>query len=200
MILVAGLGNPGSEYASTKHNLGFLTVDEIGKRAGIDLKKKKFSGVYGEGTFNNDKLILLKPETYMNRSGESVSSAASFYHIPAENIIIIHDELDLPTGTVRIKAGGGSAGHKGLKSVMGELGSGDFIRIRIGIGKPREKKGTVSHVLTKFNKEESELVRESLLRAADAVLEIIRHGLQKAMNKYNVRPESEESAGQPNQE
>jgi PTH1 family peptidyl-tRNA hydrolase len=200
MILVAGLGNPGSEYASTKHNLGFLTVDEIGKRAGIDLKKKKFSGIYGVGTFNNDKLILLKPETYMNRSGESVSSAVSFYHIPAENIIIIHDELDLPTGTVRIKAGGGSAGHKGLKSVMGELGSGDFIRVRIGIGKPREKKGTVSHVLTKFNKEESELVRESLLRAADAVLEIIRHGLQKAMNKYNVRPESEESTGQPNQE
>jgi len=200
MILVAGLGNPGSEYASTKHNLGFLTVDEIGKRAGIDLKKKKFSGIYGVGTFNNDKLILLKPETYMNRSGESVSSAVSFYHIPAENIIIIHDELDLPTGTVRIKAGGGSAGHKGLKSVMGELGSGEFIRVRIGIGKPREKKGTVSHVLTKFNKEESELVRESLLRAADAVLEIIRHGLQKAMNKYNVRPESEESTGQPNQE
>lgn len=199
MILVAGLGNPGSEYASTKHNLGYLTVDEIGKRAGIDLKKKKFSGIYGEGTFNNDKLILLKPETYMNRSGESVSTAVSFYHIPAENIIIVHDELDLPAGTVRIKAGGGSAGHKGVMSVMGELGSGDFIRVRIGIGKPREKKGTVSHVLTKFNKEESELVSESVLRAADAVLEIIQQGLQKAMNKYNVRPESEESTGQPNQ-
>ncbi|MCI0482944.1 MAG: aminoacyl-tRNA hydrolase [Candidatus Dadabacteria bacterium] len=199
MILVAGLGNPGSEYASTKHNLGYLTVDEIGKRAGIDLKKKKFSGVYGEGTFNNDKLILLKPETYMNRSGESVSTVASFYHIPVENIIIVHDELDLPAGTVRIKAGGGSAGHKGVMSVMGELGSGDFIRVRIGIGKPGEKKGAVSHVLSKFRKEESELVSESVLRAADAVLEIIQHGLQKAMNKYNVRPESEESAGQPNQ-
>lgn len=199
MILVAGLGNPGSEYASTKHNLGYLTVDEIGKRAGIDLKKKKFSGVCGEGTFNNDKLILLKPETYMNRSGESVSTVASFYHIPVENIIIVHDELDLPAGTVRIKAGGGSAGHKGVMSVMGELGSGDFIRVRIGIGKPGEKKGTVSHVLSKFRKEESELVSESVLRAADAVLEIIQHGLQKAMNKYNVRPESEESAGQPNQ-
>lgn len=199
MILVAGLGNPGSEYASTKHNLGFLTVDEIGKRAGIDLKKKKFSGVCGEGTFNNDKLILLKPETYMNRSGESVSTAASFYQIPAENIIIVHDELDLPAGTVRIKAGGGSAGHKGVMSVMGELGNGDFIRVRIGIGKPGEKQGTVSHVLTKFSKEEREIVSESVLRAADAVLEIIQHGLQKAMNKYNVRPESEESTAHPNQ-
>jgi PTH1 family peptidyl-tRNA hydrolase len=199
MILVAGLGNPGSEYASTKHNLGYLTVDEIGKRTGIDLKKKKFRGLYGEGALNNDKLILLKPETYMNRSGESVSSAASFYNIPAENIIIIHDELDLPAGTVRIKAGGGSAGHKGITSVMNELGSGDFIRIRIGIGKPEQKSGTVSHVLSKFKKGESELLRESVFRAADAVWEIIQHGLQKAMNKFNVRPESEESAGQPDQ-
>ncbi len=199
MILVAGLGNPGSEYASTKHNLGFLAVDEIGKRAGIDLKKKKFSGIYGEGTFNGGKLILLKPETYMNRSGESVSSAAGFYHIPTENIIIIHDELDLPAGTVRIKAGGGSAGHKGVMSVIGELGSGDFTRVRIGIGKPREKKGTVSHVLTRFSKEESELASGSVMRAADAVLEIIQHGLRKAMNKYNVRSESEERDGQPDQ-
>lgn len=199
MILVAGLGNPGSEYASTKHNLGFLAVDEIGKRAGIDLKKKKFSGIYGEGTFNGGKLILLKPETYMNRSGESVSSAAGFYHIPTENIIIIHDELDLPAGTVRIKAGGGSAGHKGVMSVIGELGSGDFTRVRIGIGKPREKIGTVSHVLTRFSKEESELASGSVMRAADAVLEIIQHGLRKAMNKYNVRSESEERDGQPDQ-
>jgi PTH1 family peptidyl-tRNA hydrolase len=193
MILVVGLGNPGSEYASTKHNLGYLTVDEIGKRAGIDLKKKKFKGVYGEGALNNDKLILLKPETYMNRSGESVSSAVSFYNIPAESIIIVHDELDLPAGTIRIKAGGGSAGHKGITSVINELGSGDFVRVRIGIGKPKQKSGTVSHVLSKFNKSESETARESVLRAADAVLEIIQEGLRKAMNKYNVRPESEES-------
>jgi len=198
MILVVGLGNPGSEYASTKHNLGYLAVDEIGKRVGIDLKKKKFNGVFGEGSLNNDKLLLLKPETYMNRSGESVSSAVNFYHIPTKNIIVVHDELDLPTGTVRIKAGGGSAGHKGVVSIIGELGSGDFVRIRIGIGKPRSKSSTVSHVLSQFKKEENELVQESVLRAADAVLEIIRHGLRKAMNKFNVRPENEDSAGQTN--
>lgn len=197
MILVAGLGNPGSEYASTKHNIGYLTVDEIGKRVGIDLKRKKFKGAYGEGTFDNEKLILLKPETYMNRSGESVSSAASFYNIQPENIIVVHDELDLPTGTVRIKAGGGSAGHKGIISIIGELGSGDFTRIRIGIGKPARKSGTVSHVLSKFGKEEDKLVHESVSRAADAVLEIVRHGLEQAMNKFNVRPEREESRGQP---
>lgn len=185
-----GLGNPGSEYASTKHNLGYLAVDEIGRRAGIDLTRKKFHGLYGEGTFRRDKLILLKPETYMNRSGESVSSAVNFYHIPPENIIVVHDELDLPAGTVRVKPGGGSAGHKGIASIIERLGDGDFIRIRIGIGKPGEKSGTVSHVLSKFSKEETEIIKESVSRAADAVLEVIEHGLQKAMNKYNVRTES----------
>ena len=198
MILVVGLGNPGSEYASTKHNLGYLTVDEVGKRTGIDLKKKKFKGIYGEGILNNNKLLLLKPETYMNRSGESVLSAVSFYHIPAEKIIVIHDELDLPTGAVRIKAGGGSAGHKGILSIIGELGSKDFIRIRVGIGKPKQKTATVSHVLSQFRKEESEILRESVMRAADAVLEIIQRGLKKAMNKFNVRAESEDESSQPN--
>ena len=197
MNLVVGLGNPGSEYASTKHNLGFLAVDEIGRRAGIDLTRKKFHGLYGEGAFHRDKLILLKPETYMNRSGESVSSAVSFYHIPPENIIIVHDELDLPVGTVRIKPGGGSAGHKGVASIMERLGNSGFIRIRIGIGKPKQKSGTVSHVLSKFSKEENEIINESVLKAADAALEVIEHGLQKAMNKYNVRagsgdPESQQ--------
>lgn len=196
MNLVVGLGNPGSEYASTKHNLGFLAVDEIGKRSGIDLTRKKFHGLYGEGIFRRDKLILLKPETYMNRSGESVSSAVSFYHIPPENIIVVHDELDLPAGTVRIKPGGGSAGHKGVASIIERLGNGDFIRIRIGIGKPKQKSGTVSHVLSKFRKEENEIVNESVLKAADAVLEVIEHGLQKAMNKYNVRPGSADTESQ----
>ena len=196
MILVVGLGNPGSEYASTKHNLGYLAVDEIGKRAGIDLARKKFHGLYGEGTFNRGKLILLKPETYMNRSGESVSNAVNFYHIPPENIIVVHDELDLPAGTVRIKPGGGSAGHKGVASIIEKLGNGDFARIRIGIGKPKQKSGTVSHVLSKFSKEENEIVNESVLKAADAVLEVIEHGLRKAMNKYNVRTESTDPESQ----
>ncbi|HET7289863.1 MAG TPA: aminoacyl-tRNA hydrolase [Thermodesulfobacteriota bacterium] len=196
MILVVGLGNPGSEYASTKHNLGYLAVDEIGKRAGIDLTRKKFHGLYGEGTFRRDKLILLKPETYMNRSGESVSNAVNFYHIPPENIIVVHDELDLPAGTVRIKPGGGSAGHKGVASIIERLGNGDFARIRIGIGKPKQKSGTVSHVLSKFSKEENEIVNESVLKAADAVLEVIEHGLRKAMNKYNVRTESTDPESQ----
>lgn len=187
---MVGLGNPGSEYASTKHNLGFLAVDEIGKRAGIDLARKKFHGLFGEGNFLGEKLILLKPETYMNRSGESVSSAVNFYDIPPENIIVVHDELDLPAGAVRIKSGGGSAGHKGVASIIERLGNGDFVRIRMGIGKPGEKSGTVSHVLSKFSKEENEIVHETVSKAADAVFDVLEHGLRKAMNKYNVRTES----------
>lgn len=190
MILVVGLGNPGSEYASTKHNLGYLAVDEIGKRVGIELKQKKFKGSYGDGFLNNVKLVLLKPETYMNRSGESVSSAVNFYDIPTHNIIVIHDEMDLPTGSIKIKAGGGSAGHKGINSIADSLGDRSFIRVRIGIGKPRGKTHGANHVLSQFGKEENEAVMDSISRSADAVLEIIEGGLEKAMNKYNARSET----------
>ncbi len=193
MILVVGLGNPGSEYAFTKHNVGFLTVDEIGKRVGIELTKKKFSGSFGEGFLNNEKLLLLKPETYMNRSGESVSSAANFYNIPTESIIVVHDEMDLPTGAVRIKAGGGSAGHKGINSIIAELGSRDFIRVRMGIGKPREKSHGANHVLSRFSKEEGALIEDSVSKAADAVVEVVENGLEKAMNKFNIRTDGQEN-------
>lgn len=187
MKLVAGLGNPGREYASTKHNLGFLAVDEIARRAGVDLTKKKFRGLYGEGFLSGEKLILLKPETYMNRSGESVSEAAVFYNISPTDIIIIHDEMDLPAGTLRVKAGGGSAGHNGIRSIIDRLGSPEFVRIRIGIGKPDEKSGGAAHVLSRFGSGEGDAVKASVERAADAVLELIENGLERTMNKFNVR-------------
>ncbi len=187
MKLVAGLGNPGKEYASTKHNLGFLAIDEIARRAGIDLTKKKFRGVYGEGFLSGEKLILLKPETYMNRSGESVSEAAVFYNISPTDIIIIHDEMDLPAGTLRVKAGGGSAGHNGIRSIIDRIGSPEFIRIRIGIGKPGGKSKGAAHVLSRFGSGEEDAVKASVERAADAVLELIENGLERTMNKFNVR-------------
>jgi len=187
MKLVAGLGNPGKEYASTKHNLGFLAVDEIARRAGIDLTKKKFRGSYGEGFLSGEKLILLKPETYMNRSGEAVSEAAVFYNISPPDIIVIHDEMDLPSGTVRVKAGGGSAGHNGIRSIIERIGSPEFIRIRMGIGKPGEKSKGASHVLSRFGSGESDAVKMSVETAADAVFELIENGLERTMNKFNVR-------------
>jgi peptidyl-tRNA hydrolase, PTH1 family len=187
MILVAGLGNPGKKYTNTKHNIGFLVVDEIGKRVGIELKKNKFKGIFGEGFTGDIKLALLKPETYMNLSGESVSSIKNFYDIPTENIIVVYDEMDLPLGDIRIKSGGGSAGHNGIKSIISSLGSGEFTRVRVGIGKPLAKDSGAGHVLSGFSKDEGKIVKESIMRAADAVFAITEDGLERAMNKYNTK-------------
>ena len=187
MILVAGLGNPGKKYTDTKHNVGFSVVDEIANRVGIELKKKKFRGVFGEGHTGDKKLLLLKPETYMNLSGESVSSAKTFYDIPTENIIVVHDEMDLPIGKIRIKSGGGSAGHNGIKSIISSLGTDEFKRVRIGIGKPVQRASGAGHVLSGFKKDEGEIVKDSIIRAADAVFAIIEEGIERAMNEYNTK-------------
>ncbi len=196
MKLVVGLGNPGKEYTLTKHNVGFLVVDELGKRVGIDIQKSKFQSLYGEGFLEGNKILLLKPQTYMNRSGGAVSSASDFYKIPPENIIVIHDEMDISLGRIMIKPGGGSAGNNGIKSIISSLGSKDFIRVRIGIGKPNAKSDGANHVLSNFNKSESAMVEESIQTAADAVLEIMNNGLEKAMNKYNVKSENKENTEQ----
>ncbi|MFA9407242.1 MAG: aminoacyl-tRNA hydrolase [Candidatus Dadabacteria bacterium] len=196
MMLVVGLGNPGKEYTLTKHNVGFLVVDELGKRVGIDIQKSKFQSLYGEGFLEGNKILLLKPQAYMNRSGGAVSSASDFYKIPPENIIVIHDEMDISLGRIMIKPGGGSAGNNGIKSIISSLGSKDFIRVRIGIGKPNAKSDGANHVLSNFNKSESAMVEESIQTAADAVLEIMNNGLEKAMNKYNVKSENKENTEQ----
>ena len=196
MMLVVGLGNPGKQYTLTKHNVGFLVVDELGKRVGIDIKKNKFQSLYGEGLLEGNKILLLKPQTYMNRSGEAVSGASDFYKIPPENIVVIHDEMDISLGKIMIKPGGGSAGNNGIKSIISHLGSKDFIRVRIGIGKPGTKSDGTTHVLSGFSKSESTTVEDSILTAADAVLEIMNNGLQSAMNKYNIKSENNENTEQ----
>ncbi|GJM17396.1 MAG: peptidyl-tRNA hydrolase [Thermodesulfobacteriota bacterium] len=193
MILVVGLGNPGKEYTLTKHNVGFLVIDELGKRIGIDIKKDKFQSLCGEGFLEGNKILLLKPQTYMNRSGGAVSSASDFYKIPPENIIVIHDEMDISLGRIMIKPGGGSAGNNGIKSIISHLGTKDFIRLRIGIGKPRAKSDGANHVLSSFSKSEGAMVEDSIQTAADAVLEVINNGLEKAMNKYNVKSKNQEN-------
>ena len=193
MILVAGLGNPGKKYTNTKHNIGFLVVDEIGKRVGIELKKNKFRGVFGEGFSGDVKLLLLKPETYMNLSGDSVSSTRDFYDIPTENIIVVYDEMDLPLGRIRLKSSGGSAGHNGIKSIISSLGTDDFKRVRVGIGKSLVKEGGAGHVLSGFSKGEQEIVADSIMRAADAVFAIIENGMERAMNEYNTNVDKENS-------
>ena len=196
MILVVGLGNPGKQYTQTKHNVGFLVVDELGKRVGIDISKDKFQSLCGEGFLQDNKLLLIKPQTYMNRSGDAVLSASNFYKIAPENIIVVHDEMDISLGRIMIRPGGGSAGNNGIKSVISNLGTKDFIRVRIGIGKPSERTDGANHVLSGFSKSESTTVEDSIQTASDAVLEIINNGLQSAMNKYNTKSKNNENTEQ----
>ncbi len=196
MILVVGLGNPGKEYTQTKHNVGFLVLDELGKKVGIEIGKEKFQSLCGEGFFDDKKLLLQKPQTYMNRSGDAVQSASNFYKIAPENIIVVHDEMDISLGRIMIKPGGGSAGNNGIKSIIANLGTQDFIRVRIGIGKPNTKDEGANHVLSEFSKSEGEIMEDSIITATDAVLEIINNGLQSAMNKYNIKSGNNENTEQ----
>jgi peptidyl-tRNA hydrolase, PTH1 family len=189
MILIAGLGNPGKEYSSSRHNVGFIVVDEIAKRLGISLKKKRFGSLLAEVLLEEQQLMLLKPQTYMNLSGDAVSEAVEFFKIPLKNVIVVHDEIDLPLGSIKIKTKGGSAGHKGVQSIISCLGDGSFVRVRMGIGKPIQKSEVVGHVLSGFEKEEKKIMENMVARAADAILEITLRGLESTMNKFNKKSE-----------
>jgi len=184
-FLVVGLGNPGDKYTNNRHNLGFMVIDRLAKKKGLRLNKKKFKSIYGNTVHNDDKIHFIKPLTYMNKSGEAVKEIKNFYKIPVENIIVIHDEMDLQPGKIKIKSGGGSAGHNGLRSITGDLGTGDFIRVRIGVGKPLDKSGRTGFLLSDFSKNEEETVDESIEKASEAVWEIITNSTPAAMNKFN---------------
>ncbi|MTI68062.1 MAG: aminoacyl-tRNA hydrolase [Firmicutes bacterium] len=184
MFAVIGLGNPGKKYTDTKHNVGFNTIDCLAERHNVKLSKIKHKSVCGEVFIDNKKVLLVKPQTYMNNSGESVKDIYSFYKLPIENIIIIYDDIDIDTGSLRIRKKGSAGSHNGMKSVIYHLKDDNFPRVRIGIGKPGEK-GLISHVLSGFNKEEREVVDETILNAAKAVEEIIKNDIEKAMNLYN---------------
>lgn len=193
MKLLAGLGNPGKEYEGTRHNVGFLVVDEVAASARIAVDRRKFGAELGEGTVEGVKTYLVKPQTFMNLSGEAVGAAARFYKIPVADVVVAHDDLDLEFGRVQIKVGGGAAGHNGLKSLIAHLGA-DFVRIRVGIGKPGGAKagrpeGVVDHVLSGFDRKESAELPFLIQRAADAARCLIRDGPTKCMNEFNKRPE-----------
>jgi len=189
MILVVGLGNPGKDYSLSKHNIGFMVLDELSARLGVGLDKIGFTSVYGEALVEQKKIVLLKPQTYMNRSGKAVSEFVRFFKILTGDVISVYDEMDLSLGSLKIKIGGGSAGHKGVESIITSLGDDGFIRVRVGIGKGAQKSENVNHVLSRFKKEEKRIVEDALERAADAVLEIIARGVENAMNKFNRKPD-----------
>jgi PTH1 family peptidyl-tRNA hydrolase len=184
--LVAGLGNPGSKYLWTRHNAGFIVLDELSRRAGIPVSRKTFSGLFGEGTWHDNRLFFLKPQTFMNLSGRSVNPALNFNRLALKDLIVIHDDLDIPFGRVKIKEGGGHAGHNGLRSLMQEMGSGEFTRIRIGIGRPL-RGDAADYVLSPFSKEE----QAQLPRLLDGIVELmellLEEGTLKAMTLFNNR-------------
>jgi len=188
-VIVVGLGNPGPEYAATRHNLGFMVVDLLGERAGGVQFRSKFQGEYGEARLASGPLTLLKPLTYMNNSGRSVQAALAFFKIPPSELVVVHDELDLPFGDVRLKQGGGDAGHRGLKSITAQLGTPDYARIRLGIGKPPPgfRGGGADFVLEGFRPAEKAELDSLVERAADAVELVAKHGLAAAMNTTNRR-------------
>lgn len=182
MYLLVGLGNPGAEYAKTRHNIGFMAIDRLAQRLGIGGYKDTFKSQLAKTVLGQTDVILAKPQTYMNLSGEAVQQVQAYYKIPLDNIVVVHDELDLPQGTVRIKLGGGAAGHRGLLSIATHCGEG-FVRLRMGIGRPIVE----NYVLSNFLQEEEPIVLESLNNAASALERIVVEGPSMAMNAVNQR-------------
>jgi PTH1 family peptidyl-tRNA hydrolase len=187
MKIIAGLGNPGDQYRMTRHNMGFLVLDALADDAGIAGRKKKFDALIGDGRLGGHRVILVKPQTFMNLSGQSLRQVVDFYQITPEDLIVVHDDLDLPFGTVRIKVGGGDGGHKGVRSAMDHLGGGAFTRVRLGIGKPSFKDDTEDYVLQRFPKTDLETLAEVVRNACEAVREILDAGARSAMNRFNTR-------------
>ncbi len=182
MHLVVGLGNPGLRYAGHRHNVGFMALERLAERFDAGPWREKFKGRLSEGRLGGSKVLLLAPQTFMNLSGESVRPALAFYKLPLERLLVVHDELDLPFGVVRLKVGGGTAGHNGLKSLVRHLGGGDFTRVRVGIGRPSGKQRVESFVLSDFDASERAELPGVLDRVEEAVERCLLDGPQSAMN------------------
>lgn len=187
MYLIVGLGNPGNRYQQTRHNIGFMVLEAIAARWAVDIKQKSFEALWNRGKVAGANVLLAMPQTYMNLSGNAVRSLQAYFKVDTGNVIVIHDDLDLPFGAMRLKAGGGDAGHKGLKSIVNCLGSADFTRVRMGIGKPADRTPVEDYVLQKFNPGESARLREIIQSASDAAADIIQSGLQQAMAKHHTK-------------
>ena len=185
IFLLAGLGNPGREYHNTRHNVGFLLIDRLSAKLGTSLNRMQSHALTSLVTDGDQKIVLVKPVTYMNLSGQAIAGIMKFYKIPTDRLMVVHDDIDLPLGTLRIRPGGGSAGQKGVASTIERLGTEDFARMRIGIGRPPGQKMAADYVLLPFTKSEQETLAFVLDRGADAALTFIRSGLDAAMNQYN---------------
>lgn len=185
MKLIVGLGNPGRSYARHRHNIGFRVVEELASRHGIGVKKRKFDAVIGEGTIGQAKVICAKPQTYMNRSGYSVGPLFGYFRCEPQDLIVIHDDIDLELGRLKLALGSGHGGHNGVRSIIEELGFGDFFRIRIGVGRPPPEIDPADYVLQPFSKEEKEKSEGIVNLAADAVEDLLLFPFKEVQQKYH---------------
>ena len=185
MYIIAGLGNPGTEYSDTRHNTGFITVDMISREFDINMNRIKFKAIIGEGTIGGQDGVLVKPQTYMNLSGLSILDLVSAYRIDPSNLIVIYDDVDLNLGTVRIRPSGSAGTHNGMRSIIYQLQTEDFPRVRLGIGPPPVGEDLASYVLSPFGKEEIPVILEACKRAVKGVELILTRGIQEAMSRYN---------------
>ena len=185
MKLIVGLGNPGERYERTRHNLGFLVIDRLASQNGIVLEKRLCNALVGEGAVEGENIVLAKPQTYMNRSGQAVESLLRAYGVTTEDLAVINDDLDLPFGRIRIRPSGSAGGHRGLVSIMESLAGGQFFRVRVGIGRPPESREAADYVLEPFSTSEAEQLDEVVQRAAESVDCLLRDGIERAMACYN---------------
>jgi PTH1 family peptidyl-tRNA hydrolase len=186
-FLIVGLGNPGPEYKLNRHNVGFMTIDEIAKELNTEFSRVQSNALVAQARRGEQRIILAKPRTYMNRSGSAVGSLVRFYKTPLNKLLVVYDDVDLPFETMRLRGEGGSAGHNGMKSIIENLGNQEFARLRVGVGRPKGRMRTPDHVLQDFGKAEQEALTFVLQKAAAAALTFIDHGIVAAMNRFNSK-------------
>lgn len=185
LFIIIGLGNPGKKYENTRHNVGFITIDYLASKYGVSVTKLKHKALYGDGSIAGNRVILVKPQTFMNLSGESVREIIEWYKAPMSNIVLVYDDIDLAVGRIRVRPKGSAGTHNGMRSVLYQIRSDEFPRVRIGVGRPPEGWDLADFVLSRFGEDEKKAVEESVLKAAEAVTTIMESGVEAAMNKYN---------------
>lgn len=185
MRLIVGLGNPESDYSKTRHNMGFNVINKLSSQYNIEVNKSKFKALYGSGLIEGEKVVLLKPQTFMNLSGEALIEAMNFYKITADELIVIYDDIDIDIGNIRIRKNGSAGTHNGMKSVISCINTEKFVRVRVGIGKPKDKMDMISYVLGHIPEEEQKELDKGIETAKDAVIEIVKNNVDSAMNKFN---------------
>lgn len=187
MYIIVGLGNPGSRYAYSRHNVGFQVIDDLGQMLNIKVNKLKWKALYGEGRIGNERVLLVKPQTFMNNSGESVRDIVNFYKVAPENLIVLVDDIDIAFGTIRIKGKGSAGSHNGMKSIIQLLGYDTFPRIKVSVGEKPDYMDLADFVLSGFRKDEIKVINAQIDAAKEAVVDIVQHGITYAMNAYNAQ-------------